>query len=738
MTQGTTGIPTRVLRYTPTHDPYSSPKPAVTNAIPSAHRSARVLDPADADDSAALERLRSDPGIEVIDALAAQQACLARLTPSPAAELLQESPRWVHYPWRRSIVAVLGPRAFRHTRLDRNRHLITAEEQDRLAGLCVGVVGLSVGHTVAYALAAEGLCGKLRLADFDDLELTNLNRVPAAVSDLGINKAVVAARRIAEIDPYLPVEVTTQALSRDTVEGFLDGLDLVVEECDSLDVKVLLRESARKQRIPVLMATSDRGILDVERYDLEPNRPVLHGLLGNVDAHMLSGLTSAEKIPHVLRVVDAERLTARGAASLVEIGQTVATWPQLAGNVAVGGAAVAEAVRRFGLGEPLPSGRVSIDVAAALDGLAEPDVADDPPATCSAEPDPAREFETAAEAIAAAAVRAPSGGNAQPWRVVAGPDSVSIALQAGRGSAMDVAFRGSAVAVGAAAFNARVAAAAHDVLGDVKVIANEGGSPLKVVLSLDGHKGDGQLADLYQAMLERETNRHHGTARSIDAETIAALQSAAVGEGAVLRLLTEADDVCAAAEILAEADRIRYLTPQLHADMAAEMVWSDDADTGIDVRSLELSNGELAMLDIVRRPEVMAQLVALGGGVALGAPTYSRVQASSALGVVGVRGGSLADYARGGSAAEAVWVTAHRRGLAVQPISPVFLYAQRQIELAELSPSHATVLERLYTDFRKLFGTPGDETLVLVIRLFTGPQASVRSRRRGDTVHKST
>jgi hypothetical protein len=124
--------------------------------------------------------------------------------------------------------------------------------------------------------------------------------------------------------------------------------------------------------------------------------------------------------------------------------------------------------------------------------------------------------------------------------------------------------------------------------------------------------------------------------------------------------------------------------------------------------------------------------------VALGAATYSRVRASSALGVVGVHGGSLADYARGGSAAEAVWVTAHRRGLAVQPISPVFLYAQRQIELAELSPSHATVLERLYTDFRKLFGTPGDETLVLVIRLFTGPQTSVRSRRRGDTVHRST
>jgi tRNA A37 threonylcarbamoyladenosine dehydratase len=60
---------------------------------------------------------------------------------------------------------------------------------------------LSVGHAIAYTLAAQGLCGELRLTDFDDLELSNLNRVPATVFDLGVNEAVVCARRIAELDP---------------------------------------------------------------------------------------------------------------------------------------------------------------------------------------------------------------------------------------------------------------------------------------------------------------------------------------------------------------------------------------------------------------------------------------------------------------------------------------------------------------------------------------------------------
>ena len=50
-----------------------------------------------------------------------------------------------------------------------------------------------------------------RLADFDHLELSNLNRVPATVFDIGLNKAEVAARRIAELDPICPLRLWTRA-----------------------------------------------------------------------------------------------------------------------------------------------------------------------------------------------------------------------------------------------------------------------------------------------------------------------------------------------------------------------------------------------------------------------------------------------------------------------------------------------------------------------------------------------
>ena len=265
--------------------------------IHNAHRcGARILDANDADDSRVLAELRADSGVEFIDRWQEQASALQQLRPSPDPEMIGEAKRWAYYPWRRTVVTVLGPRSFRRVRLDRNRHLITTDEQDRLGALRIGVIGQSAGHAIAYALAAQGLCGELRLADFDGLELTNLNRVPATVFDLGENKATVAARRIAELDPYLCVRVMTSGVTPDTVGEFLDGLDIVVEECDSLDIKVLVREAARARRLPVLMATSDRGLVDVERFDLEPQRPILHGLLGDTDIAGLSGLSNREKI----------------------------------------------------------------------------------------------------------------------------------------------------------------------------------------------------------------------------------------------------------------------------------------------------------------------------------------------------------------------------------------------------------------------------------------------------------
>ncbi|MCK0174854.1 Rv1355c family protein [Mycolicibacterium sp. F2034L] len=689
-----------------------------------------LLSEDDPRDRAALAELRADPGIDVLDTAARQRATLASSSSATDADLLAEPTRWVYFPWRRTVVSILGPRGFRRLRLDRNRNLITTDEQDALGRLRIGVVGLSVGHAIAYGLAAQGMCGELRLADFDELELSNLNRVPASVLDIGLNKALVTARRIAELDPYLPVQVMTDGIDATTIDRFLDGLDIVVEECDSLDVKALLRERARARGLPVLMTTSDRGLLDVERFDLDPARPILHGLLGDIDAAALAGLSSKDKVPYVLRILDAGALSPRMAASLVEVGTTLSTWPQLAGEVGLGATAVAEAVRRIGLGEPLPSGRARIDAPAILTGIEDALLTADR-STAVDEPADTAIPDAIADAVAHAATRAPSGGNVQPWHIEATTDGLELQIAPEHTSAMDVGYRASAVALGAAVYNARVAAAAHSRVGPVSYERGDDDVPLRAVVRL-GAGEDTSLAARYEAMLRRETNRRHGSSRPLPDTAVHALQTSALEEGARLVLLTDPAEVSRAARILAEADRIRYLTPRLHAEMISELRWPGDVppDTGIDVRSLELPASDLVKLDILRRPEVMAELTRWDGGWALGDDSYDRITSSAALAVVVIDGRELADFAQGGSAVEAVWVMAEELGIGVQPVSPVFLYALDERENAALAPRFADRLAELRRSFRTLTDTGPDESQALVLRLSYAPRPTTKSRRR--------
>ncbi|GAB2935233.1 Rv1355c family protein [Rhodococcus aerolatus] len=708
-----------------------------------------VLDPAVPADRETLDALRADGDVVVLDHRAAQREELAAVVPTPPEALLAHPGVWVHYPWRRTLVGVLGAEAFRLLRLDRNRNKITAAEQARLTGLRIGVVGLSVGHAIAHTLALEGLCGALRLADFDTLELSNLNRIPASLLDLGENKAVVAARRIAELDPFLDVAVLPEGLTPDNLAGFLDGLDVLVEECDSLDVKVLLRQGARERGIPVLMQTSDRGLLDVERFDLEPGRPLFHGLLGDLDPAALAGLATKDKVPHVLRILDAPALSARMAASMAEVGRTLTTWPQLGGDVTLGGACVAAAVRRLGTGAPLASGRVRIDPDDALDtlGTEAPDTLDagttaggttaagTPVAPLNDEPWDAPGVHPAAAAVVAAVRRAPSGGNVQPWRVAADATGVHLHLAPERTTTMDVAFRGSHVAIGAALHNARVAAAAAGALGPVSVFPDPAEPTLVATLSLNGTAAPQpgpDAAAAHEAVLARVTNRNPGSGRPLDDADRDALRCAAAAEGGRVHLVEPGAALAEAAEVLAAADRARYLTKRLHAEMVGELSWPgrDRLDVGIDVTTLGLDAADLAVLEVVARPEVVSLLAGWEAGQALGDDTRDRVAGCSALAVVTVDGAAPADYVRGGAAVEAVWVRAQARGLGVQPISPVFLYGTGSAELAELSAPFADELAALRARFAALAGLAAGESVALVLRLSHDAAAAPASGRR--------
>ena len=679
-----------------------------------------------------LRVLREDSSLQILDRYEEQRAQLDALVDLAANDVAGDGQRWIYYPWRRAVVRLLGPRSFELLRLNRNRNKLTKREQTTLRGLRVGVIGASAGHSIAHVLAMEGIVGELRLADFDDIELTNLNRIPAGVMDLGVNKAVVLARRVAEIDPYLPVTTFTDGITPENLVRFIDGLDLIIEECDSLDIKFLVREAARERGIAVVMETSDRGVLDVERFDLEPHRPVFHGLLGDMTYEKLAGLTTEQKGPFVLQLLGVADVSARAAASALELGHTISGWPQLASEVTLGAATVAAAVRRFGLGE-LPSGRVRFDIDEVLAGI-EPVTVDHSLQLALRTPPPVDPPTTSLDPIdriVDAARRAPSGGNVQPWRFEADDTEVRFYLVPERTSKMDVHHRASYLSIGAALFNARVAAAALHRVGRVQLFP-ESRSSLHVATLYLGDSMDPELELLEPYLLSRSTNRRIGQVTPLDPSQVEMMTRAVQEEGAQLRVVTERARMVTLGALLGEADRLRFLIPEIHREMMREVRWpgADSLEEGLDVRTLEVDPTSLGLMQLLGRPDVMENLRDWRAGQVLGLRTQLAVTSSSGVMVVTAPRVEPQGYVRAGAAMERLWLLGERFGLAMQPVSPLYLFATSEEEMAELAGERrVNELVDHAERFRSLFDIADTEALAMVLRVFQADAPSVHSVR---------
>lgn len=272
---------------------------------------------------------------------------------------------WVYYPWSGRLVHLLDEVEFSELRTARNHFKITPEEQLELSKKIIGIIGLSVGQSVALTLAMERSCGELRIADFDDLELSNLNRIRTGLHNLGIPKVVATAREIAEIDPFIKVICYPEGITEENIDDFIAGgqnLDVLIDECDGVDIKVLCREKARSYKVPVLMEASDRCTVDIERFDLEPERPIFHGRVPDLSYQLIKGKTKEEILPYIFPIAGIDTLSERMKYSLNQIGKTITTWPQLASAVVMGGGVTADISRRICLGQLSVSGRFFIDL----------------------------------------------------------------------------------------------------------------------------------------------------------------------------------------------------------------------------------------------------------------------------------------------------------------------------------------------------------------------------------------
>lgn len=146
--------------------------------------------------------------------------------------------------------------ALRHSydvAISRNLGFISRREQDVLRESTVAVAGAGGdGGLLAIQLARLGV-GSFRLADPEVFETENLNRQAASsLATLGVNKAEAVGRAILGINPEAELHVHPEGVTPATVDEFVAGADLVVDETELTTprVAVMLARAARRSSVP--------------------------------------------------------------------------------------------------------------------------------------------------------------------------------------------------------------------------------------------------------------------------------------------------------------------------------------------------------------------------------------------------------------------------------------------------------------------------------------------------------
>ncbi|MBP6041685.1 ThiF family adenylyltransferase [Candidatus Saccharibacteria bacterium] len=273
---------------------------------------------------------------------------------------------WIFYPWNGSFVHFPEKEHLRKLLSSRNRNLITEDERVELKNSkTILVAGLSVGSNVIDALLMQGIGSEYVLADMDSLDPTNLNRIRSSYDQLGVHKVDIVAKKISELDPFIEQTHLKNGLDESNLQEIIkrNKPNIIVDEMDSLRMKVILRLQAKKHGIPVLMATDngDNILLDIERYDTDKNLPMLHGLLPDdivkkiLDDRTMSRRDAGKIIGRYF--VGLDNVPIRMIESLMEVGKSLPSWPQLGGAAVLSGLYVTYAAKKILLNQPIRSGR---------------------------------------------------------------------------------------------------------------------------------------------------------------------------------------------------------------------------------------------------------------------------------------------------------------------------------------------------------------------------------------------
>jgi molybdopterin-synthase adenylyltransferase len=151
------------------------------------------------------------------------------------------------------------------------------EKLTKSHALIVGAGGL--GSPAALYCAASGV-GKLTICDFDNVDLTNLQRqIIHTTQSVGINKAVSAQQTIYEINPEVNVQTVQQKSSETEFKVLAETADVVIDCSDNFATRYALNRVCLALKKPLVSAAALAFEGQISVFDFRhENSPCYHCL----------------------------------------------------------------------------------------------------------------------------------------------------------------------------------------------------------------------------------------------------------------------------------------------------------------------------------------------------------------------------------------------------------------------------------------------------------------------------
>ncbi|MFP6850886.1 MAG: molybdopterin-synthase adenylyltransferase MoeB [Pseudomonas sp.] len=146
--------------------------------------------------------------------------------------------------------------------------------------LIIGLGGL--GSPVALYLAAAGV-GELHLADFDTVDLTNLQRqIIHDTASIGHSKVDSASQRLLAINPQLRLQAHRQGLDSDSLAAAVAAVDVVLDCSDNFSTREAVNAACVAAKVPLVSGAAIRlegqlAVFDPQRDD----SPCYHCIYGH-------------------------------------------------------------------------------------------------------------------------------------------------------------------------------------------------------------------------------------------------------------------------------------------------------------------------------------------------------------------------------------------------------------------------------------------------------------------------